>query len=89
MFISDIFNHMTIPNNLRAHREKAALLQSDVARHLGFAGTDRISRWENGLSVPSLVNLFKLAVLYDVPPHALYEKVFAMVQEKMRQARQV
>jgi hypothetical protein len=31
-----------------------------------------------------MVNLFKLAALYKVPPQALYEKVFAMVEEEVK-----
>lgn len=61
-----------IPNNLRDHRQKAGLLQADVAKALGFASTDRISHWEKGRAVPHLVNLFKLAALYQVFPHELY-----------------
>ena len=62
----------TIPNTLREHRKRVNLKQSDVAEALGFKSTDRISRWEKGLTYPHVVNLFKLAKLYGVMPHELY-----------------
>jgi transcriptional regulator with XRE-family HTH domain len=69
-----------VPNDLLAHRERARLLQSDVARQIGIRGTERISRWERGLATPSLLNLFKLAVLYGVPPQTLYREVFEGIE---------
>ena len=65
-----------IPNTLRHHRERLGLLQSDVAKHLGFASTDRISRWENGLAVPHIANLFRLAKIYGVTPMDLYPELW-------------
>jgi transcriptional regulator with XRE-family HTH domain len=67
-------------NSLRAARKNAGLLQLDVAKKLGFAGTDRISRWEKGSGCPHLVNLFKLSVLYGFYPHDLYPEFFREVQ---------
>ncbi len=66
---------MKIPNTLREHRLKAGLLQSDVARELGFKSTDRISRWEQGQTYPHVVNLFKMARLYGVKAEYLYPDI--------------
>lgn len=60
------------PNTLRAIRKERNLRQLDVACKLGFTTTDRISKREKGMGCPSLVNLFKLAVIYEVEPHELY-----------------
>lgn len=68
-------NTKPIPNTLREHRIKAGLRQLDVAHKLGFVSTDRISKWEKGLTYPHVVNLFKLASLYGVQPHDLYGKI--------------
>ena len=59
-------------NNLRLYRLKAGLRQIDVARILGKDFTDRLSRWENGLAMPNITNLFRLAEIYKVPPEQLY-----------------
>ncbi|WP_425577343.1 helix-turn-helix domain-containing protein [Nocardioides endophyticus] len=40
------------PSVLRAAREEAGLTQHELARLVGVAGGERISRWELGASVP-------------------------------------
>jgi transcriptional regulator with XRE-family HTH domain len=55
------------PSALRAAREKAGLTQHELARIVGAAGGERISRWELGTSVPRPDFLVKLAQALDVP----------------------
>lgn len=62
-------------NDLRKRRLAKGLRQTDVARLLGLDCADRLSRWENGLSVPSVPNLFRLAAVYGVMPHELYPEL--------------
>lgn len=64
-----------IHNTLRMHRKQAGLRQREVAQALGLASSDRISRWEHGMAVPQLKNLFRLAALYRVMPKDLYPEV--------------
>lgn len=61
-----------IKNNLRFYRHQVGLLQNEIAELLGFKGADRISKWEQGLAYPSLLNLFKLAKFYGVKTEELY-----------------
>ena len=61
-----------IPNTLREHRKRVGLLQIEVAQKLGVTSSERISKWEKGLTYPHVVNLFKLARLYGVPAETLY-----------------
>ena len=75
-------NHL--PNTLRHHRERVGLRQTDIAELLGLQCSDRLSRWKHGIAMPSVTNLFKLAALYDVTPHALYSHLFGMLQEQSR-----
>jgi transcriptional regulator with XRE-family HTH domain len=63
------------PNKLRFYRERAGFLQREVADALGLDCMDRISRWENGLNMPSIVNLFKLADVYKTTPRDLYPEL--------------
>ena len=66
-----------IHNTLRFHRKAAGLRQLDVARLIGLEGsTERISLWENGQSLPSIQNLFKLSQLYKTFPHELYADLY-------------
>jgi len=72
-------NEQFVSNQLRFHRTKAGLFQKDVARTLGLDCADRISRWESGLAMPSIVNLFRLAAIYKVMPHELYPELYEIV----------
>ena len=60
------------PNSLRRYRRARGLTQKEVARVLGLKSTSMISRWERGVSLPSVLNLFKLAVLYRKMADALF-----------------
>lgn len=71
------------PNNLRLLRSQTGLLQSDIARAIGLASSDRISHWEKGLAVPNIINLFKLAAIYGVPPQEIYPELFSIISESM------
>lgn len=67
-------------NKLRFHRKQAGLFQKDVAKALGLDCMDRISHWENGIAMPNVINLFRLAAIYKVLPHDLYPGLFDMVK---------
>lgn len=64
-----------LENNLRKFREEKGLRLIDVADKLGFTSIDRISLWERGMAAPNIVNLFRLAALYDVKPDKMYPKL--------------
>ena len=68
-----------IPNALREWRNKAGLRQIDVAIKLGFCTTDRISRWEKGLTFPHMTNLFRLCAIYGALPHELYGDYLTLI----------
>lgn len=55
------------PNALRAAREEAGLTQHELARLVGAAGGERISRWELGTSSPRPDFLVRLAQALDIP----------------------
>lgn len=63
------------PNTLKEHRLKRNLTQRQVSAYLKFNSEDRISRWEQGQSLPSIKNLFKLAELFNVKPGELYPEL--------------
>jgi transcriptional regulator with XRE-family HTH domain len=65
-------NYESLPNNLKLVRKEAGLRQIDVAHKLGFTTSERISAWEKGKCFPSIVNLFKISVVYEKMPHELY-----------------
>jgi transcriptional regulator with XRE-family HTH domain len=55
------------PAALRAARERAGLTQHQLARLVGVAGGERVSRWELGSSEPRPEILASLAKVLDVP----------------------
>ncbi len=63
----------TIQNNLRHYRELKGLTQKQVAQYLGLQSSDRICRWEKGNQYPHMINLLKLAKLFNVSAESLYE----------------
>jgi len=61
-----------IPNSLKKYRKAAGLKQKDVAEILGLKSTSIISRWEKGVCLPKLLNIFRLALLYRTMVDALF-----------------
>ena len=56
--------------------------QKDVARILKLKSASIISRWENGVSLPSIVNLFKLSILYKRLADQLYLELMQELRTK-------
>jgi transcriptional regulator with XRE-family HTH domain len=67
------------PNSLRKHRKNTGLRQHEVARALGLNTCERLSKWENGHSIPALWSLFRLAMLYHVSPQELYDEMYQSI----------
>ena len=55
------------PAALRAAREAAGLTQHELARLVGAAGGERISRWELGTSTPRPDFLARLSAVLNIP----------------------
>lgn len=65
-----------IPNRLTKHRMIHGVRQKDVADWLGHKSTAQLSQWENGDTMPTLINLFRLCCIYATAPHELYYELF-------------
>jgi len=64
------------PNALKEYRLKKKLTQSEVIKMINLTGSEnRLSRWENGLAKPSVVNFLKLCKIYEVAPEAIYSNL--------------
>lgn len=61
------------PAAIRAAREKAGLTQHQLARLVGVAGGERVSRWELGTSEPRPDILVRLAKTLGLAPHDLLD----------------
>jgi transcriptional regulator with XRE-family HTH domain len=56
------------PSAIREARERLGLTQHRLARLVGVAGGERISRWELGLDEPRPDLLVRLATVLELPP---------------------
>jgi transcriptional regulator with XRE-family HTH domain len=72
-------------NNLRDIRVSLGLKQTEVAGMLGHASPDRISHWEKSVAFPGVVNLFKLSLIYRVPPEQLYVDLYKSLADELQQ----
>lgn len=63
-----------IRSNLRRFRTENAKTQLDIAKYCGKS-ENAVGSWEQGLSLPDIVTLAKLARLYNVSIDAFYEEV--------------
>ena len=67
------------PNRLKRYRRIAGYSQKKVARLLGFLDTSSLSCWEHGITVPHIVNIFRLASLYHAKPEELYSELWDQI----------
>ena len=70
-----------LSNQLRRFRRLTGFSQRDIAHCLGVTHASIISRWEKGLSFPSLENVLKLSVLY----HCLIDELYFDLRQKIKQ----
>ncbi|MHB9010624.1 MAG: helix-turn-helix transcriptional regulator [Ignavibacteriaceae bacterium] len=68
----DISIYRGLPNVLRKYRKANGYKQSDVAQILGFTNSSRISSWEHGRAIPSIISVIRLSVLYKVLIDSLF-----------------
>ena len=78
----------TTLNSLRKYRKARGLKQKDVAKILGLKSASSISRWEKGLCLPKLTNIFKLAVLYRTMADGLFIDLRRLLQKEIMQAEE-
>ena len=81
--------HKFLPNCLRRYMRAAGFKQKDVACILGLKSASMISRWENGLCLPKLQSLFKLAILYRTMVDTLFIDLRILLIEEVAQAEKL
>ena len=73
-----------ILNQLRKYRRARGLKQREAARILGFTNASSLSRWEHGVRLPSVMNMFRLAALYRTLVDGLYIDTLRKIREEIR-----
>jgi transcriptional regulator with XRE-family HTH domain len=71
-------------NRLRSFRRGMGYTRKQVARMVGLADKSPLSRWERGLAMPSMVQVFRLARICRVLPHELYDGLWKQIDLEMK-----
>jgi transcriptional regulator with XRE-family HTH domain len=72
-------------NQLRKYRKARGLNQREAARIIGLGDQTALSRWENGIGLPSVTNMFRLAALYRTLVDALYIDALRSIREDIKE----
>jgi transcriptional regulator with XRE-family HTH domain len=76
------------PNKLKKFRRLLGHQQAEAANILEVDPSE-LSRWERGVTVPGLENLFKLSVLYRTLPQEMFPDQFKEIRSRiLRNERQ-
>jgi transcriptional regulator with XRE-family HTH domain len=70
------------PNKLKKFRRLFGYQQAEAAGILEVDPSE-LSRWERGVTIPTLDNLFKLSVLYRTLPQELFPDQFKEMRSKI------
>lgn len=70
------------PNKLKLYRRGSGYSQKKVARILGLTDTSTLSRWEHGLVLPGLVQIFHLSCLYQKQPQELFDELWNQIEKE-------
>ncbi|HEX8459224.1 MAG TPA: helix-turn-helix domain-containing protein [Pyrinomonadaceae bacterium] len=75
----------TLTNRLWLARKRRSLEQKQVAYLLNHPGIDQISRYEQGIRLPSLAIALKLEIIYGVPLRLLFKELFDSLEDEVWQ----
>ena len=71
------------PNKLRKYRHSCGYSQKKVAHILGLRDTSMLSRWEQGVALPGVMHIFRLARIYHTLPHVLFDTLWIESESKV------
>jgi hypothetical protein len=74
---------MKHPNYLGAHRKQWALTKQELARLLGYAVRDQVSRCEAALSEPTLRLALGCEVVFGLSPREMFPAAYARIEDSV------
>jgi len=77
----DYQRYKNLPNALKEYRKRQGLTQKAVADQLGI-DSDWISHWEHGDTLPNLVSVIRLSVLYQAPFEKLFSELVKVIHKE-------
>ncbi len=54
--------------------------QKKAASILGLADTSTLSRWEHGIALPGIMQVFRLSRIYKTLPHELFDDLWLRIE---------
>jgi transcriptional regulator with XRE-family HTH domain len=66
----------------RMYRRKKHFSQKEAALKLGLKSAGELCRWETGVLTPSLINICKLLLLYDITFEELFHDLLEALREQ-------
>jgi transcriptional regulator with XRE-family HTH domain len=78
-----------IQNRLLIFRRRMGLSQKVVARLLGHKSSNRLSSYEHGRVLPSLVSAFRLGIILRVPVEFLFPVLYEDLRDTIRHQEEV
>lgn len=76
-------NEKLLPEKIKKLRTEKGISQQKLGRYIGISDS-AVSKWENGLSEPTLRNLYELSKLFDVPMEFFIDKTEANTKVDLR-----
>lgn len=70
------------PNKLKLFRKSTGYSQKKVARLLGLSDTSSLSKWEHGITLPGLIQVFRLSKIYQTQPQELFDDLWNQTEKE-------
>lgn len=70
------------PNKLKLFRKSTGYSQKKVARLLGLSDTSSLSKWEHGIILPGLIQVFRLSKIYQTQPQELFDDLWNQIEKE-------
>jgi len=67
------------PNKLKLFRHSKGYSRKKVARMVGLTNSSQLSKWERGVVLPNLLQVFSLARIYQTHPHELFDDLWKQI----------
>ena len=75
----------TLNNYLKAYRKQSGLSQKDISYLIDKPSLSTVSKYEHGSATPTLETALSLHILYQVPIHKLFPKLYKTCEYKILQ----
>ena len=76
------------PNQLRRYRKKAGFTQKQVAKLIGHKTAGHISRYENGIKMPSLATALKICSALGTLVEVVFGEINLLIEDEIKKRKE-